>query len=77
MYMFLARMHTLQPNQIRSIRHVEPTTSYAEFGRQLEIVSEASDIHLDTLTMVMDIIKRIDLRPHTVARGLGVVTNID
>lgn len=38
MYVFLARMHTLQPDQIRSIRLAELTTSYAELGRQLEIV---------------------------------------
>ena len=41
MDMFLARVHTLQPDEIRSIRHAELTTSYAEIGRQLEIVNEA------------------------------------
>jgi len=54
MYMFLARMYTLQPDQIRSICHVELTTSCAELGRQLEIVNEASDLHFNTLTMVID-----------------------
>ncbi|XTI87352.1 hypothetical protein V2W45_1342205 [Cenococcum geophilum] len=77
MYVFLARMHTLQPDLIRSIRHVELTTSYAELGRQLEIVNEASDLHFNTLTMVIDSTKRTGLRPYTVARGLSVVTNID
>ena len=70
-------MHTLQPDQIRSIHHAELATSYAEPGRQLEIVNESSDLHLNTLTIVIDSTKRTGLRPHTTARGLSVVTNTD
>lgn len=71
MYVFPARMHTLQPDQIGSIRHVELTTSYAKLGGQLEIVNEASDLHFNTLTMVIDSTERTGLRPHTVARGFS------
>lgn len=77
MYVFPARIHALQPDQIGSIRHVELTTSYAKLGGQLEIVNEASDLLFNTLTMVIDSTERTGLRLHTVARGLSAVTNID
>ena len=70
-------MHTLQPDQIRSIHHAELATSYAEPGRQPEIVNESLDLHLNTLKMVIDSTKKTGPRPHTAARSLSVVTNIN
>ncbi|OCL12838.1 hypothetical protein AOQ84DRAFT_372729 [Glonium stellatum] len=77
MYMFLARIRALQRDQVKSIRHVKLATNYREFGKQLMAVNEASDLHLSTLSMVIDGSKEANFRPYTVTRGLSVLTNVD